>query len=78
MKFTITSNVMTLLPSMFTNFELVKRDLRYFGFKINDETNEIEDPKKKISLPMKKIRYIDKFYNVIWDFDQAEMEFRLK
>jgi len=78
MKFKVACDCMTLCPDMYHNFDNVKRDLRYFGFKINDKTNEIESPKKQISLTFKKIRYIDEFYGVYWNFSKGEVKFRLK
>ena len=77
MKFKINCNVLTLMPSQWNDYEEVKNDLRSFGFKINDETNEIESPEEKINLTFKDLKHIDKNYSVLWNFDEAEIEFRI-
>jgi len=77
-KFKVISNVQSLLPSQFDEYEQVKTDLRKYGFVINDETNEIQDPSDPVELTWDQVIKLDLEFYPIVDYRRMEIEFRLK
>lgn len=77
-KFKIITNVRSLLPTQWGDYEKMKNDLRKYGFVIDDNTDEIEAPKDKVSLTWDDFIEIEKSHYVIVDWDRMEIEFRLK
>lgn len=77
-KFKIITNVCSLMPGQWTDYKKTKNKLRKYGFAINDETDEIEEPKEKIDLTWDDLIKIEKSFHIFVDYDRMEIEFRLK
>jgi hypothetical protein len=56
----------------------LKINLRKYGFLINNETDEIEEPKSKVKLSWDDLIEIEKSFYVFVDYDRMEIEFRFK